>query len=132
MNELNLLLAQNKNFNFIGIKFRHQNGGHSDKTYFYKTLLQFEVGNECIVKSPHHGLEVVDVVEIDCMTEIESGSYKWVVQKVDTTEWSRCKDVEDQLQRTINSLRLTKLRKEFKNELIEELGVTAVRKLPKL
>lgn len=127
MNEIDLLLAQNENFNFVGVNFKG-----STKVYHYKTIEQFEVGDSAIV-STTEGFKVVKVVETECMLNLSNHiNYVWIVQKVDTTEYDRCRKVEKQLQSELNSLRIAKLRKGLTDDLANEIGEDGVKKLVRL
>lgn len=128
MNELDLLLAQNKDFTFVGVRF----AGSSTKTYHYKTLEKFEEGDLAVV-NVNGEFKIVEVIYTDCMLDLSSHiNYKWIVQKVDTTEYDRCREVEKELTRQLNSARITKLRKGVEADLEAELGADEVKKLVRL
>lgn len=127
MQELDLLLAQNKDFTFIGVKFQG-----SQKTYHYKTLEKFEEGDKAVV-DVNGELKIVEVVSIDCMLDLSSHiSYKWIVQKVDFTEYERCREIEKDLKRQLNTARVAKLRRGVEEDLKAELGEDEVKKLVRL
>lgn len=127
MNELDLLLAQNKNFTFIGVRF-----AGSTKVYHYKTVEKFEEGDLAVV-DVNGELKIVEVTSIDCMLDLSDHiNYKWAVQRVDLTEYNRCREVEKSLKRQLNSARIAKLRKGVEADLEAELGADEVKKLVRL
>ena len=129
MNEIDLLLAQNKDFTFIEVKFT---SGTNPKGYHYKTTEKFEVDDKAVV-NVNNELKIVEVVAVDCILNLSSHiKYKWAVQKVDFTEYDRCQTVEKELQTQLNSLRLSKLRNNLETELIAEIGDDGVKKLIRL
>lgn len=57
------------------------------KEYSYKTLDDFEVGDKCIVDSPRTGYVVAEVVGLRRSPIEEGHLLKWVVQKVDDSNY---------------------------------------------
>lgn len=136
MQEVNLLLSEDKRFNFIGVRFSHNahahcEGHYNSKIYHYKTIEEFELGDFAVVDVSGE-LKVVKVVEVDCVCQIGSTKYKWTVQKVDTTQYTNCLAVEEKLTVAINKLRIAQLRREVEDNLLEELGKTGLAKVKKL
>lgn len=119
MSDINLILAENPNFNFVGVEFNQTKG----KTYYYKTLEQFEDGDKAIVDSPRDGLVVVTVVEAnaECLLDTEY-NYKWIVQKVDLTKYNEAIELETNIKKMPNSMRINKLKDELKSHLSEQIG----------
>jgi len=127
MKELDLLLAQNKDFNFVGVQFNGNN-----RVYYYKTTEKFEVNDYAIV-STSEGFKVVKVVEVNCMLSISDHiNYVWIVQKVDTSKYDHCRKVEAELQSQLNTLRVAKLCKDVEAELAAEIGEDGVKQLVRL
>lgn len=63
------------------------------QTYTYKALLSdnLRVGDAVIVDSPHDGLKIVYVTQVDETPQIDLSApfpYKWIVQKVDLTRYN--------------------------------------------
>lgn len=58
------------------------------KGYHYKTNLNLEVGDLVIVKTPSE-YKVVEVFQIGCEVDEENSDieYKWIVQKLDLTNY---------------------------------------------
>lgn len=77
----------------------------------------------CAVVTKVLKLEEVDATKFD---------YKWVVSKVDTDYYEKVLDMQAQVQKTINDSKRSKLVKEMKAQLAEEIGVDAVAKVEKL
>lgn len=137
MNTIDLLLAQNKDFKFVGVNFTSFYNDHSQalktgKTYHYKTTEDFEIGDNAVVDVQGE-LKIVRVVELDCLLSLSDNiSYKWIVSKVDKTEYSRCQEVEKELTYQINTIRVNQLKRECLKEIKEELGAAQVKKLVRL
>lgn len=129
MQEINLILSENKDFKFVGVKFDE----NAHKVYYYKTLLDFEVGDKAIVDSPYEGLVIVDVVEVKSALQVDGNfRYKWIVNKVDLTEYQRLNEQEEKILETLAEYRGSILKKEMYESLKEELGTTKVNQLKKL
>lgn len=132
MNDTNLILAQNKNFTFVGVRFLD---GNNPTSYYYKTFQKFEVGDQAVVDSPISGLTVVEVTQVDCMLDVcnhDNGNYKWIVQKVDMTDYERCRDLEKEVTKHVLGMRFNKVRKEAEEMLTEQLGQDDYMKLVQL
>lgn len=65
------------------------------KKYSYKTLLDLEVGDEVIVKSPNDGFIVVAVVG-NCADALEKYPLKWITQKVNSKHYDEVVAAEDE------------------------------------
>ena len=137
MNTINLLLARNENFKFIGVNFTsfyddHTKALKTGKTYYYKTTEDFEIGDNAVV-SVNDELKIVRVVVLDCILNLDTNiNYKWVVSKVDKDEFNRCIEVEKELTYQINTLRLKALRKGLEDEFKAEFGAKAIKTLVRL
>ena len=130
MNDLNLLLAQNENFKFVEVVFNH-----TDKHYVYKTALDVEVGDSLVVEAPS-GFKVVEVKAVLKFNELCSSKrgikLKWVVQKVDTTEYERCKKAENDAQQHLDTARVSKMREELEASLTQQIGADALKEVKAL
>ncbi len=71
-----------KNLKAVQVEFNEHG-----RPYTYKTFDTYEIGDHCVVDSPSEGLVVVEVVGTDITQLEDNRRYKWVVQKVDTTEY---------------------------------------------
>lgn len=135
MQEINLILAQDERFNFVGVRFKpaFRDQAHNPKVYHYKTIEQFEVGDLAIVESPTDGFVIVEVVETDCLSQItDKYRYKWIVQKIDSSNYEKHLEMENGVVAKINSMRLKKMRREYEKELQLTLGDDGVEELNSL
>ena len=89
MNSKQLLLVLQKDYTTIEVVFRG-----SAQRYVYKAKLKEDIkkGDQVIVDSPKTGLTIVEVVNVHAVPKVDldtSFTYKWVVQKVDRTEYDK-------------------------------------------
>lgn len=109
----------------VSVKFPHNNSyGRTvnSKTYAYSTDVEdIEVGDTVVVESPSSGYTCVKVVGIDDSPVAVSKSTKWVVCKVDDTNY---KDrLEREKQKGVLIAKLQKLQKEvMERNQFEELA----------
>ena len=94
----------------------------SSKSYNYKTFEDFEIGDFCVVKSPHDGYVVVEVVGVDCTLLEENTRYKWIVQRVDDSAFIEQNEKENIAIREISKLMLDRQRKKSADEIKELIG----------
>ena len=131
MQEINLILSDNPSFKFVQVRFPHENGG-SSKPYTYKTHINLEVNDFVIVQSPY-GVKVVQVSKLLSIHEADSNyRYKWVVQKVDYTDYNYLNENEEHILGTLATIRAKKLKKEMYKELTKEIGKKAIAEFRKL
>ena len=149
MHDVNIILAQDPNFNFVGVQFRDSTHSATDpwvepdynpppafdshghtrkkkkpngqKVYYYKTFENFDIGDFAIVDSPSSGLVIVEVVEINCLLKVEGNKYKWIIQRIDPTIYQDSLAREEKVIEYLNQSRLNKLRKEHFEQLTEEM-----------
>lgn len=119
-----LFAAMIPNLRCVGVKFCDQNGSPMGREYTYKTLdPTIEVNQKVIVDTPVSGLTVVQVVSVSGVEAMDNKTvdYKWVVQKVDTTEYQALLEKDAQLAHTIKlanqAAAIAKARKEFEETL---------------
>lgn len=117
-----LIALMTEGFSLLGVRFRREGGGQSSKMYHYKYPgFDVEVGDMVVVESPHNGFVIVDVEEVDNDPVLDTNagfSYKWVVQKVDTTEYYKHKERE---------LALTKHLRRLQNKAEAERTLATIR-----
>ena len=101
-----LVNALHENLNCVQVQFKR---GTNPKKYSYKTFLDLEIGDECIVDSPLDGTTVVVVVGTD-NTALEEFPCKWLVQKIDMTDYNELVEKEDLLIGNISELMSAKKR----------------------
>lgn len=131
MNDINLLLSQNKAFRFVKVEF----STNSTRLYTYKTIDDIEVGDTVIVDTPSEGFKAVKVVKVSLpheeVTERDF-QYKWIVQKVDTSRYEEIVAKEQEAQLLINTASTKVLVKKLNEELAEQIGAPALKQLHKL
>ena len=129
MSTLNILLASNPSFKFVAVEF-----ANSQTPYTYKTTLDLEDGDTVVVDTPRTGMTCAVVTKVLKLEEVDATKfdYKWVVSKVDTDYYEKVLDMQAQVQKTINDSKRSKLVKEMKAQLAEEIGDDAVAKVEKL
>jgi hypothetical protein len=137
MQELNLILGQNENFTFVTVVFDNQLevvDGIGAKKYVYKTTLQLEKSDKVIVEADGR-LKVVTVHEVDVGGEIDLtayNGYKWIVDKIDLDYYNNCLEVERNVRRNLNKLKMAQLRKETEANMTELLGEEGVQEIKKI
>lgn len=92
-NLMSLLASVTKGVLVVGVRFKDASGQAMGKVYHYKTTDSSLVeGDEAVVNSPYGGLVVTRVCEVkDAADVIDANNgvnYTWIVQKVDTTEYT--------------------------------------------
>lgn len=88
------LMAENEKFKFVSVRFPT-----SDRGYTYKTMLDLVEGDKVLVDTAS-GMQIVTVREVLDISDVDleaNYEYKWVVQKVDFTEFEQYKQMEDDL-----------------------------------
>ena len=104
---VNLLLADK--LQFFTIQFNS-----SSKHYTYKApnTIQLAVGDKVVVDSPSEGLVVVVITEM--LTNVPTqGRYKFIVSKVDLTEYDRLTKLESSMISIIEKDEMEKQQKAF-------------------
>lgn len=152
MQKVNLILSHDERFNFIGVVFdrdgqiqtnhKGQVRGGAEvpfadtgnrKVYYYKTVDEtFKPGDTCIVNTPSTGYCVALVVEVDAINRVGDYQYKWVVQKIDDTAYLEHNKIEEQVIEKINEVERSKIRKEFKEQMVLAIGEDGVKEINKL
>lgn len=120
MFEVNAILAtQNSDFKFVKVFFP-DNTTH----YTYKTLLDFEEGDTAIVLSPRSkSFVTVTVEEVLSIDEIDHDrTYKWIVDKVDTTQYEKCVEAEKAMAKEIRAAVQAKRLKDLQEQIAERIG----------
>ena len=121
MNIVNLLLAENAAFKFVEVEFFDYN----KKTYHYKTLLDVSVGDQVIVDTPSGEFKCVKVLSVKNVFEIEhypNAMYKWIVSKLDTTQYEANTAMEKELVMQANVITLRKQKEELMAAAKEQFG----------
>lgn len=121
MNTNNMVNCLYENLNAVQVKFNE----HSQKTYTYKTFDHYEVGDKCIVESPNDGYVVVEVVDTDASLLEANHRFKWVVQKVDDSNYKELNRKEDIAVKEISKLVREEKRRQTADKLKEMFGDNA-------
>lgn len=101
----------------VAVVFRGNN-----QRYTYKSTTEYEPGSSVVVDTPSNGLQVVTVVDCKRGLSLDTNfqHYKWVVCKVDMSNYNRLKEHEQQF---IEKAKLAKKKRDAIAKLAE-LGVT--------
>lgn len=127
MKDANLFAAMNPNVIAVGVTFPS-----TTKVYHYKAplSLNLQVGDKVLVnvgsdEAPEY--KVVPVAEVmPDATTLGEREYKWIVQKVDTTEHDRLVAQEKNFGQAVLVMERSKKREEIKTELAARLGADTV------
>lgn len=106
----------------VGVRFRD-----TGKVYTYKTLDDYEVGDFAVVFTPRNTFDVVMITRVDKVPQIDvdSGlSYKWLVQRIDATQYDSLVDREQEFNNKLLEVQASKLAEQAKAALGETLGLT--------
>lgn len=96
----------------------------SFKSYTYKTRLELAVGDKVVVDTPQNGLQVVPVTAVHELPELDPGSatdYKWIVAKVDLTEYAANVESDAAKFKEVNAARIRHHREQVRAQLVNEL-----------
>ncbi len=99
------------------------------KQYTYKIEGSCEVGDTVIVDSPYSGLTCVKVVNVDDEPRIDLNAeftYKWVVQRVDTSAYRERLDKEEAFLKQIEGVQRTAMRDQLLRQHAETFPVGSV------
>lgn len=125
MNEVNLVMAQNPKFKFVNVVFEtNRELLKHNKKYSYKTMLDLKEG-ELVVVKVGEDFKCVTVVEEDVTAQCianETREWRWVVCRVDTTDYCNNLDVENKVTRAVAEVKVNNLVREAKIALEEQLG----------
>jgi len=131
MSDLNLFLAtQNRDFKIVVVTFPG-----SPKPYHYKTLEANINACDLVVVEAPGGFKIVEVLEVLNPLETEFSSryqLKWLVCKVDTTNYDKCVEMEKEATKALNQLKYAKRSEEVVEQLNERLGKAGVDIVTKL
>ena len=122
MNMSDLVLSENENFKFVTIVFAPYTG---NKAYHYKTLDSSIQVDDFVVVNVNGEFKVVKVLEVNDPLEVdmqEGIKYKWVVQRVDTTEHEKCVELDNALQEKLNKAARRKRQQELREDSLKFLS----------
>ena len=128
-NEINILLAQRKEFKIVKVEF--PNG---TRLYSYKTLLP--VVEEDFVVVPVQNSEFPKVAKIVKIIELHEinypGDVSWVISQVNTDNYYKCVEMEDEAKKIINKAHAKRIQKDMETELEASRGTEALENAKKL
>lgn len=93
----------------VAVQFKGAGKDYNSQRYSYLTDLPLKIGDEVIVDSPSSGLVVVKVASVLAEYPHNSAT-KWVVQKVDRSEYDRRE--EDRRRKIVIETKLKAIEKE--------------------
>lgn len=127
MNKADLLLSERDNFHFYNCVFAPYIG---TKVYAYKTFEVLEPGDFAVVETPTNGFQVVKVVEEADMLELNASvQYKWLVGKVDFTQYQQSRELEATIITAVRKAENKRVLADLRDSIPE---VDEVRKLVRL
>lgn len=108
------------------LQYRHgeyTNRDWSEKLYTYKALVSWNIqpDDRVIVDSPKDGLVVVKVDSVSSDPDLnfaDVGNFKWVVQKVDTSQYDAITQQEAELTQKVQAL----LRKQAQDKFLNDFS----------
>ena len=132
MNEVNVLLADNEDFKFVEVVFAPYTG---NSTYTYKTVLDVQEDDFAVVDTPSKGFQVVQIRKLLSPFEVDFDvkfSYKWLVQKVDTSGYEQAVAKEKEILQLVNKSKNKRAITAAKEAILESTDAEAVAKLVRL
>jgi hypothetical protein len=102
MKQRHLLALIQNGYTTVQVRF-----DNTPKTYTYKARGHIEVGDCVIVDTPRNGLTLAHVVGVDKLPRIDIDAdftYKWIVQRVDRTEYDRTMEQEKAFMDTLQEI----------------------------
>lgn len=105
----------------VGVQFRH-----SGKSYTYKTMDTYEVGDYAVVHA-QGDYKIVEVVAVHKVPQIDVDSnikYAWVVQKIDLDAHSQMLEREQEFSEHLLELQQKSVRDNAATMLADKLGVS--------
>lgn len=124
-----LSIAEQIGFVLVSVCF----AGNSN-SYTYKALSSENIvaGDSVVVLTPKDGYKVATVNEVKTSDFIDLSvpfDYKWIIQKVDTTNYKAIEEREAKLRSVLASAQLRKQREELGDSLLSEIKAIAFDKL---
>lgn len=127
MNDLNLFLAENPNFKIVSVSV-----DGSRKTF--KTMLDVQADDTVVVRQ-RDALRVGQVIATVPGLEADL-SYAtdpdWLISVVSLAEYDKMHSMQQEANKKLNVLQLSKRRKELMDELASEIGEDSVKAIQEL
>lgn len=96
------------------------------KRYVYKTLDNSIVEGDSVVVLPPKGLSIARVCKVHTVNKIDLNapySYKWIVSKVDTTQYNQLIEKEEAFEDSLRVAQQKAVVNNAKEELMLQLGI---------
>lgn len=132
MNIVNAIFAENENFKYVEVVFAPYTG---TKTYTYKTLADVAQGDFVVVETPTNGYQVVLVLVVKKPEEVDfdvNFNYKWVVDKVDFTDYQKSVAAEREIKQAVTLTKAKKAMREVRENLYNSMDASTVEEVVKL
>lgn len=129
MKVVDSLLSESKDLKFVKAVF----WPNTVSSYTYKTCLDVAVDDFAVVKVKNE-YKVVRIVSVHAFEEVmhtidyNAYSIKWLVQRVDFSEFDHCVQNEAEIVEELKKAKSSAERKTLIKELKEEIGSAAVKK----
>ena len=116
------IAALQQDYHTIRVRFKLSDNTYTVKEYTYKARFDqlVSAGDQVIVDSPYGGMKVVIVTDVDDFANIDfdaTYTYKWIVQKVDTSTYEDNLASEIEAGKAIRQLRNNAKRFAVREEL---------------
>lgn len=130
-NIMSLLASVTKGVSVVGVRFKDANGVAMGKVYHYKTTDASVVeGDEVVVNSPFGGLQVVKVQSVQSAGDVIDATngidYKWIVQKVDLSDYLAKQEQDHKDQELIAKVQRRVQQQKALREIRDALGADGV------
>lgn len=116
----------------VQVKFFNSTANTSGRVYTYLCdIAEIAVGDDAVVfvsSGDYEIPKVVKVVSVDRTIDVDllgDIDYKWIVQRVDTTDYDRKLQEAQELQGKLAKLRRDAARNQLKSALVQALGLDA-------
>lgn len=116
----NYILTENEDFKFVEVVFSPYTGLN---TYTYKTLrTDLEVDDLVVVPTNkfHQVAKIKGFIDPLDIT-LQDFKYKWIIQKVDTTDYDKCVEMEDAVNAKLTAATRRAKAEELKRQVTEQL-----------
>lgn len=104
----------------------------NNKTYVYKVPrnVNLECGDLVLVLTPNEGVQTRMVVAVNCQPDTEfTGKHKWIVQKVDMTQYKELVEKEEQVEQILFQAKAMAEKERVKKEFLNFLPADLQQKL---
>lgn len=99
------------------------------QVYTYKTHTDFTVGDYAIVHTPSNGFQVVQITQVHDTPDLDPDSrvdYKWIVQKLDVTEYDKLVARDEELAVKVKDAQRNAHREQARAALLSQIPSLSV------